>query len=273
MRRVQSDGTAWHVFNRGARRLDLFRDDEDYAAFLGMLQYALKASGAILWAVTLMSNHYHLVLYASTRQLTACMIRVNRLYARYHNRKYGLVGHAFDGPYKAYPQPSALLLMRTIAYVFMNPVAAGITRRPEDYRWSCVRDYLGLPGSAFRVDPAAVMSRVHPDPAKAWERFHRAMAKEAARPHRRSGDPLTRTQIHAQHFEWLLEHAMESREALAGEDPVRAALHWARQCGVTRRAMAAVLKERSPEWIRTSLGEIEQELALNPDRARLLHHP
>jgi putative transposase len=273
VKRIQCDSIGWHVFNRGARRLDLFRDDQDYAAFMGMLRGALKASGAILWAVTLMSNHYHLVLYASSKQLTACMIRVNRLYARYHNRRYGLVGHAFDGPYKAYPQPSAMVLMRTIAYVFMNPVAAGITRRPEDYRWSCVRDYLDLPGSAFPMNPADVMAHVHPDPARAWAAFHRAMQKEASRPRRVSGDPLTRTQIHAQQFEWLLEHALEARETLAGMDPVRAALHWASQCGVTPRAMAVVLEGRSPAWIKQSIREIGEELQLNPDRARLLAHP
>lgn len=273
MRRIQCDSIAWHVINRGARRLDLFRDDQDYATFLAMLQGALKASGAILWAFTLMANHYHLVLYASSKQLTACMIRVNRLYARYHNRRYGLVGHAFDGPYRAYPQPSAMVVMRTLAYVFMNPVAAGITRAPEDYRWSCVRDYLNLPGSAFRVDPAEALSHVHPDPARAWASFHRAMAKEARRPPRRCGDPLTRTQIHAQQFEWLLEHAVESRESLAGEDPVRAAIHWGRQCGVTLRAMAAVLEDRSPAWIRKSMCDIDEELRLNPERARLLAHP
>lgn len=273
MRRIQCDSIGWHVIARGARRLDLFRDDEDYAAFLAMLSKALKASGAILWAVTLMSNHYHLVLYASSKQLTACMMRVNRLYARYHNRRYGLVGHAFDGPYKAYPQPSPLLLLRTIAYVFLNPVAAGITRHPEDYRWSCVRDYLNLPGSAIHVDPPEVLAHVHADAARAWALFHRAMERESSRPRRKIGDALTRTEIHAQQFEWLLDHALESRESLGGEDPVQAAMYWARQCGVTPRAMAVVLEQRSPQWIRRTLWDLGEELRQDPDRARRLALP
>src|SRR5436190_11695413 len=52
-----------HVFARGTRRLQLFHDDEDYLQFIIFLKHALSKSGCVLWAFTLMSNHYHLVLY------------------------------------------------------------------------------------------------------------------------------------------------------------------------------------------------------------------
>ena len=273
MKRVKSEAIGWHVIARGARRLDLFRDDLDFTTFISMFRYALNVSGAALWAFTLMSNHYHLVLYASSRQLTACMQRLNRSYARYHNRRYGLVGHAFDGPYKAYRQPTPLLLLRTIAYVFMNPVTAGLEQAPEHYRWSCVRDYLNLPGSAMRVHPAEVMARVSQEPEEAWASFHRAMRREAKRPKRMVSDRLTRTQVHAQQFEWLLEHALESVGNLGDEDPVQVALYWARQCGVTPTAMASVLKNHPAEMIRVTLCRFQKKLLADPALARRLALP
>jgi len=222
--------------------------------------------------MTLMSNHYHMVLYASTDQLSDCMHRVNREYSRYHNGRYGMVGHTFEGPYKAYAQPTPVLLLRTIAYVFTNPVAAGMTARPEDYRWSSVRDYLGLTGSAFKVYPSDVMNRVSKDASKAWAQFHRAMDREANRPRRR-GDGLTRIQVQAQQFEWLLEHAQESGSALEGEDPVSMAVYWARHCGVAPKAISTVLGNQSPKQIGYLYSKMAARMAKDPGKGQRLELP
>jgi REP element-mobilizing transposase RayT len=273
MKRVQRDSVGWHVIARGARRLDLFHDEEDFSAFIAILQRAVQVTGGLLWAFALMSNHYHMVVFASSNQLTGCMRRINRLYARYHNRKYGMTGHAFDSPYKAYPQPTPLLLLGTIAYVFMNPVKAGIASRPEDYPWSCVREYLNLEGSPVRVNPTKVMSLVSEDSAMAWKAFHRAMDREARRPIRKTRDTLTRTEIHAQQFGWLLDHAQESRDRLQGEDPVMVAIYWGRQCGITPAAMARVLETLTAPQIRVQLCRFKKELEKDPARAQLLACP
>ena len=71
MRRVQRDSVGWHVIARGARRLDLFHDEQDFSIFIAVLRRAVEVSGATLWAFAIMTNHYHLVIYASTKQLTA----------------------------------------------------------------------------------------------------------------------------------------------------------------------------------------------------------
>src|SRR5687767_9259733 len=85
MRRFHCDTAIWHVFARGARRLHLFHDDEDFSKFAIFLAFAVKKSGCVLWAFALMNNHYHLVLRGASAQLTACMHRLNRLYSAYHN--------------------------------------------------------------------------------------------------------------------------------------------------------------------------------------------
>lgn len=272
MRRTQRPAIGWHVIARGARRLELFKDPEDFSTFLTILKASLTVAGATLWAFALMSNHYHLVIYASTEQLTDCMWRANRTYSRYHNRKYGLVGHAFDGPYKAYAQPTPILLLRTIAYVLMNPVSAGIRERPQDWIWSSARDYLGLPGSPLTVYPSMALERVSQDPAQAWSAFHRAMQREASRPRRPLTDQLSRTQVHAQQFEWLLEHATEIEAMLGGEDLTTVAMYWGRMCGIVPRAMALVLGDRSARQISRTISDFAARLrggSANPSIAAL----
>ena len=272
MRRAKLDRIGWHVIARGARRLELFHEQDDFPQFLTFLKYSLTKSNAVLWAYTLMSNHYHLVLYASSEELRACIQRLNRLYSYYHNHKYSLVGHAFDGPYRAYPQSSPLLLLRCIAYVFMNPVSAFMVKDPKDYPWSCYKQFLGIPGSPMEADLASLIPLANPDPKKAWQYFYRAMDREARRPKRTVSDGLTMTALHAQQFEWLLELAEDRREELAGESPELVAIYWARQLGVVPRAIAKVLGKSSRE-ISDSLYQLKKRIETDPRLQAILTPP
>jgi hypothetical protein len=272
MRRVKSEKIGWHVIDRGARRMELFRDAEDFSQFLIFLKYSLSATDAIPWAFTLMNNHYHMVLYASSHELSACMQRLNRLYSKYHNRRYSLVGHAFDGPYRAFRQGTPLLLLRCIAYVFMNPVSAFIVKDPKEYPWSCYRQFLGLPGSPMEANLKSLFENLEVDSKTAWGWFHRAMDREARRPKKVFSDGLTMTAIHAQQFEWLLDEARERQEYLGGESPELVAMHWARQQGVVPRAMAKVLGISS-RAVSDQLYSLKGRLANNPELQTIFSPP
>ena len=163
MRRPKLGQIGWHVFNRGARRLTLFSDDEDYSKFLKLLREAVNLSGCLLWAYALMPNHYHLILHASSEQLTACMWRLDYMFSRYHNQKYGLTGHTFEGPYEAYRQRSLWFLIRKIIYVLLNPVKGRLITRPEEYKWSNFKAYLGVPGSPVETEISSVLRMIDPD--------------------------------------------------------------------------------------------------------------
>lgn len=261
MRRLKCGPTNWHVIARGARRLNLYRDAEDYQRFLQILIYALAKSGCLLWGLALMSNHYHMVLFGSSEQLTACMRRVDLMYSRYHNRKYRLTGHAFEGPFHAGRVSNALLLMWTLAYVFCNPVVAGLVDRPEDYRWSSYRDFVGLPGSAIVTQASDLMKQMDADPSKAWRRFHEALRREINRPKRKQSAVPTRLEVHCQQFEWLMEHAKENAAGLCGEDPTVVAMWWARQIGVTPTAIAKVLGVERSAQVRLVLHRFNKRMA------------
>ena len=80
-------------------------------------------------------------------------------YTQGFNRRYGLVGHVFQGRYKAILCETDEYLLTLVRYVHQNPVRAGLAARPEDYRYSGHRAYLGGVATPL-VDPTFVLSLV-----------------------------------------------------------------------------------------------------------------
>lgn len=263
MRRLHCDTATWHVFARGTRRLELFQDDEDLLKFASLLSYGTHRAECDLVAYALMSNHYHLVVQGDSDALSKGMHLVNRMYSRYHNRRYKLEGHTFDGPYQAFRQASPLLSLNTIAYVFLNPVKGGLCQAPENYRWSGYRSFVGLPGSPIPVHSTAVMSQIDLAPRRFWRRFQEVLRRETSRPARTTQGRPTMTDIHQQQFRWLLDHAREHPELLSGEDPVEISAYRARRCGVTPRAMAKELGMSDSSEIREILRRVK--IRINED--------
>ncbi|HZE98408.1 MAG TPA: transposase [Planctomycetota bacterium] len=272
MKRLHCDSAIWHVFARGCRRLELFRDDQDFLKFLDLLDRALKSSGCVLWAYALMTNHYHLLLEGGSKALEKCMHALNGKYSRQHNERYSLGGHVFDGPYQSYRQRTPLLSLATAAYVFMNPVKAGLCAAPEDYPWSGYRSFIGESGSPLAIDPTGLIARAEVQPRRAWQRFREAIRREAKRPPKPSFGRPTMVEVHQEQFEWLLDHARKSVALLSGEDPVPVSIYWGRQCGISPRAMARALGLPGAA-VREALRRFKTRMALEPSLARLAAVP
>jgi len=273
MRRLHCDTATWHIFARGTRRLELFRDDDDYREFLKLLVFALKKSGGRVWAYALMSNHYHMVLEASSAELSKCMLRLNKMYSRYHNKRYGLAGHIFDGPYQAFRQRTLLLSLATIAYVFLNPVKAGICPSAEDFPWSSYKSFMGLPGSPLEINPTPLLKRMDPDLKRVWRLFHQGMRRELERPVKHVSGRPTMVEVHMTQFEWLIDFAQSNPGWLDGEDPLPLAVYWGRQVGIAPRVMAKALGMRDSRAVRNMLQTFNKRLKATPSLLRLATAP
>jgi REP element-mobilizing transposase RayT len=271
MKRPKTGEAAWHVYSRGTRRLVLFHDDEDRLRFLSILRYAADVAGVLVWAYVLMNNHYHLMVQSTSTKLTDLMRRLNHMYSLHYNRKYSLSGTCYDAPYQAHRQRSLFFFLRRLAYIFMNPVEAGLVDRPEDYRWSCFRNYLGTVGSPLDIDPKPAFRMISEDPLESRLMFMDSMARQAARPHRKSGERPS-TQVHMEQFSWLRELARDHAAGLNGENPEHVAMYWARKAGVTPQAMAKELGDRSAASVRVTLSRFLARIKADPgleDRIRL----
>ena len=61
--RVAPGGWAYHVINRGNRRMRIFATDGDYHAFMKAMADALEQAPMRILGWCLMPNHWHLVLW------------------------------------------------------------------------------------------------------------------------------------------------------------------------------------------------------------------
>jgi putative transposase len=140
--RIVVPGIPHHVTQRGNRRQDVFFDDADYRTYLALLADGLAASGTTLWAYCLMPNHVHLILVPPTAAaLTQAIQEPHRRYTRHVNFKQGWKGYLWQGRYASFPMDEAHLLAAA-RYVELNPVRAGLVKRPRDWRWSSAKAHL-----------------------------------------------------------------------------------------------------------------------------------
>ncbi len=138
--RVYIPGVSAHVFLRGHNCAQIFRDDDDYTRFLGIIRSAVARYAVDVHAYALMSNHYHLI--ATPRSETAlpqAMKQIDGDYTKYHNRRYERLGTAWCSRYGAKLLDDERYWLTCLKYVEKNPVTAGLVAHAELYRWSSYR--------------------------------------------------------------------------------------------------------------------------------------
>ena len=121
---------------RGNQQQKVFGHKADYGKYLSLVAGYKERAGFRLFGYVLMRNHVHLVIQTMKVPLSRVMQGINQSYTMYYNRRYGKVGHLFQGRYKAILCDSDSYLAPLVRYMHLNPVRAGAVKKPEDYRWS-----------------------------------------------------------------------------------------------------------------------------------------
>ncbi len=142
--RIEFPGAVYHVTSRGDRREPIYRDDDDRLKHLGVIAHAMERFDAQVLAYCLMGNHYHLVLHTRAANLSRLMRHVNGVYTQAFNRRHGLVGHLFQGRFKAILVDRGAYLLALCRYVERNPVAAGLVSSASEWPWSSYGAHAGL---------------------------------------------------------------------------------------------------------------------------------
>ena len=145
--RLEYSGAIYHVLNRGDRREDIFRDEEDREKFLSALGEACTKTEWEVQAYCLMRNHFHLVIETPQPNLVAGMKWLLGVYTKRFNLRHKECGHLFAGRYQALiVEGSGNGYLRTVCdYVHLNPVRAKLLRQDtplEAFRWSSHAEYL-----------------------------------------------------------------------------------------------------------------------------------
>lgn len=141
--RIAYPGAFYHVTSRGNEQKDVFKSQKDREKFLEYLESATVRYRAVVHAYCLMSNHYHLLLETPAGNLPQIMRHINGAYTTYFNVKRKRAGHLFQGRYRAILVELDKYATGLSRYIHLNPVRAGMVTRPEEYRWSSYRNYIG----------------------------------------------------------------------------------------------------------------------------------
>ncbi|GAB4480897.1 MAG: hypothetical protein OHK0031_02390 [Anaerolineales bacterium] len=135
----------YHIYNRGAHRLDIFRNDADFVFLLKLIRKQMQVFDISVIAYCLMSNHYHFLLRQNgDMMISAFMQAVFNIYSKAFNTKYQHTGTIFEGPYKAIAVDSTPYVLHLCRYIHRNPVDAAIVVRPEQWHYSNYAEFVGL---------------------------------------------------------------------------------------------------------------------------------
>lgn len=235
-RRRQHSGM-WHAIDRGAKQLDIYHDDADRRAQLTIIADEADFYRVRLHCYSLMDNHVHMIPDADETRLGRFMGVMKSRLSRLLNRKYGSKGTGYESPYKAFPLYSPWIILRTAAYIHLNPFAAGMVDAAVTYPWSSFQDYLGKPGQILKVDPTPILRLLHPDIPTARQMFVELTRDLTVLPHE-SKDPAWKVQ--GMQFRWLLEKAISILPLDSKAKTV--AICWAHRVGVPPRVIARELQ-------------------------------
>jgi len=140
--RIEYPGAVYHVITRGNNRQRIFKDDHDRSIYLEKLYFYCEEKEVKLLCYGLLSNHIHLLVETPQGNLSKMMQPLQTSYTVYFNRRHHHTGHVFEQRYKAFLVDKDNYLLEVSRYIHLNPVGAGVVKRPENYRWSSYRAYI-----------------------------------------------------------------------------------------------------------------------------------
>jgi putative transposase len=140
-RQVDQNGI-YHVICRGNNKSMIFHDENDRLFYKALLKDTKNRLPFRLLHYVLMGNHVHLLIALEPAgPLSNIMKKISQSYAEYYCRRYGHVGHVWQGRYKNLHVNRDSYLLACGIYIEMNPVRANITASPGEFPWSSYKHY------------------------------------------------------------------------------------------------------------------------------------
>ena len=171
------DGGFYHVYCRVSRGERIFADPEEAARLVGVIADVKRRDGLTVLAWCVMANHYHLAVRTAAVPLWRSVRLIQWRFARQLNRRRRQLGPLWQGRYQAKLIEDQRYLYQLIAYIHLNPVAAGVVDDPVDCRWSGHGELLRKAPSPL-VDADVTLALFGNDRAKARREYVRVLRGE-----------------------------------------------------------------------------------------------
>lgn len=177
--REEAAGAFHHVIAKGNAGGVVAYDDLDRRDFLVRLERAAVHCRWSCFAYCMLDTHVHLIVRTPQPNLGRGMQRLLSQYAQKLNRRYLREGHLFRGRFYSKRIQSTEHLLSAILYVLMNPVRAGIVRRPADWMWSSCAATIGHAAAPAFLDVEGTLDLLNADPGKARSQLSGALEEAA----------------------------------------------------------------------------------------------
>jgi REP element-mobilizing transposase RayT len=180
-------GGTHHAIAKGNAGAAIVADDHDRDAFIRRVGETIRRHEWSCLAYCLLDTHVHLILETPHPNLGAGMKSLLGPYAQNFNWRHEREGHLFRARFYSRRIQSQSHLIAAINYVALNPVRAGLVRRPEQWRWSSYAATIGRRAVPSFLDVGAVLGLVDDDAAKARLRFELGVWDSLAQDQRTAG--------------------------------------------------------------------------------------
>jgi REP element-mobilizing transposase RayT len=137
-------GGFYHVTSRGNNREPICLDAVDFSDFEGRLGIVAARHDLVVLGHCVMTNHYHLFVRVPGSALSQAISELNGRFAHRANERHKRAGHLFQSRFHAERIARDEHLREVARYVVLNPVRAGLVRRPEQWEWSSYAACVGL---------------------------------------------------------------------------------------------------------------------------------
>ena len=141
--RYHVPGAFYHLMLRGNDGQNIFFYDGDRCRLCLLIQQGMERYGHRIHAFCFMTNHIHLLVQVNQTPLSKIVHNLAFRYSQDFNKRYGKIGHLFQGRYKAILLDEEGYFLKLIRYIHMNPVRANMVKEPSAYHWSSHNAYLG----------------------------------------------------------------------------------------------------------------------------------
>ena len=139
-------GTLHHIMGRGIERTKIFRNRVDREDFLSRLADLSQKGDLIVYAGSLLSNHFHILARTGHNHLAGSMRKLLTGYVVNFNKRHKRAGHLFQNRYKSIICEDDPYFLELTRYIHLNPLRAGIVdslAMLNKYPWSGHSDIIG----------------------------------------------------------------------------------------------------------------------------------
>lgn len=182
--RIFPKGEIFHICNKSISNYHIFRNENLINRFLTTINYynavenKLSLSKALrkplvldnmlsntpnrvghIVAYCIMPDHYHLLIKVLTDYSLLWYIgNIENSYTRYYNKLNNRKGPLWQSRFRVAPIHDNNTFLHILRYIHLNPTTAGLTEKPENYKWSSHNYYLSNPKNLIDTKEISITS-------------------------------------------------------------------------------------------------------------------